>query len=51
MGFTKKTLDLILDEVIEEYFADDTQMHGLGLWEVIEIVKVKYAEEIATLED
>lgn len=49
--FTKKTLDKLLDEVIEEYFAEDTQMHGLGLWEVMEIVKVKYAREIETLED
>lgn len=48
--FTQKTLNLLLDEVIDQYFSDDTQQHGFGLWEVIEYVKGKYQEEIGTLE-
>lgn len=49
MKFTKKTLNKILDEIIEEYFSDDTIENGYGLWEVIEYVKPKYKEEINTL--
>lgn len=36
-------------EIIDEYFADDTIEYGLGMWEVIEYVKNKYTDEIATL--
>lgn len=48
--FTQQTLNKLLEEIIEEYFSDDTQRYGLGMWEVIEYVKGKYEEEIATLE-
>lgn len=47
--FTQKTLDIILEEIIDEYFSEDTQKYGLGLWEVMEYVKGKYYQEISRL--
>lgn len=47
MKFTKMTLHLMMEAIIEEYFTDD---NTLGLWEVIEYVKGIYQEEINTLE-
>lgn len=47
--FTQKTLNILLDEIIDEYFSDETIEYGLGLWEVIDYVKRKYSDEIATL--
>lgn len=49
LKFTQKTLKILLDEIIDEYFADDTIENGLGMWEVIEYVKNKYTDEILTL--
>lgn len=48
MKFTKKTLNEMLEKVIDEYFTDEPT---LGLWEVIEYVKDIYEEEISTLEE
>ena len=47
MKFTKMTLHLMMEAIIEEYFTDG---NTLGLWEVIEYVKGIYQEEINTLE-
>ena len=47
MKFTKMTLHLMMEAIIDQYFADNNTS---GLWEVIEYVKGIYEEEINTLE-
>lgn len=47
-NFTRKTLDLILERIIDEYFQDDYQG---GLWETIEYVKNLYEDEITSLDE
>lgn len=46
--FSKDTLNRILEDIREEYFADDNQ---LGFWEIVEYVKRLYTDEINTLDD
>lgn len=46
--FSKETLDAILEDISNEYFAEDNQ---LGFWEIVEYVKGLYADEINTLDD
>lgn len=48
IDFNQATLNLILDEIVEEYFAEE--LYDFGLMDVIEAVKAKYADVIATLE-
>lgn len=48
LKFTKTTLDNMLEEIIDEYHAEDNQM---GIWECIDFVKNAYRDEIETLED
>lgn len=47
--FTKEILDNLLDDIIDEYFSEDTQRDNIGLWEVVENVKLKYEAEIESL--
>lgn len=47
--FTRKTLNTILDEVVDEYFSDETIENGYGLMDVIESVIAGYTEEIESL--
>lgn len=47
--FTKQTLNAMLERIVDEYFSDEE--HNLGLWEIIEYVKVLYSEEINTLNE
>lgn len=47
MKFTKMTLHLMMEAIIDQYFEDDNTS---GLWEVIEDVKGMYREEIDALE-
>lgn len=46
--FSKETLDAILEDISNEYFAEDNQ---LGFWEIMEYVKGLYQDEINTLDD
>ena len=50
INFTLGTLNLILDEIVEEFFSDETIMYGYGLMDVIDAVKAKYSDEISSLE-
>lgn len=48
MKFTKNTLDNLLDEVLQIYFAD---IGTTPIWEIVDYVKEKYKDEIDTLEE
>lgn len=47
--FKIRTLDKLLEEIITEYFSDETIEYGYGMWEVIHAVRARYADEIETL--
>lgn len=49
MRFTKQTLNDLLEEIVVEYFKDDKEQ--CGLQDVIEIVVLRNADKINTLED
>ena len=47
--FNRSLLDKMLEEIITEYFSDETIEYGYGMWEVIHAVRARYKDEIETL--